>query len=150
MNESPFFANLALQAFDAEQLAFHFFVKLGWLSAFFVFLFNLKSESRLRSWFWMFGGVSLIPPALFYATNWVLAWLEFRPMPIPVADALVWFGLVGWRRGHGRFLVALHHPAHQCRAGAFQENYCAGAQPQKRRARDCKIPAARRRLILTR
>lgn len=93
MNESPFFANLALQAFDAEQLAFHFFVKLGWLSAFFVFLFNLKPESRLRSWFWMLGGVSLIPPALFYATNGVLAWLEFRLMPIPVADALVWFGL---------------------------------------------------------
>lgn len=93
MNESPFFANLALQAFEAEQLVFHSFVKLGWLSAFFVFLFNLKPESRLRSWFWMLGGVSLISPALFFCTNWILAYFDFRPVPIPVADALVWCGL---------------------------------------------------------
>lgn len=93
MNESPFFANLALQVFAAEQLAFHFFVKLGWLSAFFIFVFNLKPESRLRSWFWILGSASLISPVLFFGTNWVLAYFDFRPVPIPVSDALVWFGL---------------------------------------------------------
>lgn len=93
MNENTFFTNLALQAFSAEQLAFHFFIKLGWLSAFFIFLFNMKPESRLRSWFWALGGVSLIPPALFLGTNWVLAYFGFRPVRMPVADALVWFGL---------------------------------------------------------
>jgi hypothetical protein len=93
MNENSFFINLVLQAFNAEQLALHFFVKLGWLSAFFVFAFNLKPESRRWSWLWILGGVSLVPPTLFFATNWTLTWFEFQPVPIIVADAQFWLGL---------------------------------------------------------
>ncbi len=93
MIEHPLFANLAAQIFAAEQLALNFFVKLGWMSAFFVFVFNLKPESRMRSLFWILGGVSLIPPAFFYATNWTLSWFEFQPIPIPVDDAQAWLGL---------------------------------------------------------
>jgi hypothetical protein len=93
MNESTFFAKLFVQAFNIEQMAFHFFIGLGWLSSFIVLAFNLKPESRLRSIFWILGGVSLITPALFFATNWGLSQINVVPISIPVSDALVWFRL---------------------------------------------------------
>jgi hypothetical protein len=93
MNGNDIFVNIIVQMYVVEQLAFHFFVKMGWLSAFFVFVFNLKPDSRLRGLFLYLGGASVLAPILFFTTNFALDKLQVQTDQIPVADALLWFGL---------------------------------------------------------
>ncbi len=84
----------AIAALQADQVALHFLTRMGWLSAFFVLVHNLKPESqKTRKWFWIFGLCSFLAPVLFFSTNWLLEFFNFQASPIPTREAVLWGGL---------------------------------------------------------
>lgn len=85
------YLKLAIAALKADQVALHFLARIGWLSGLLVLVHNLKPESRItRKWFWIFGFASLLAPALFFGTNWLVGFYGNRPFPIPHNEAALW------------------------------------------------------------
>ena len=88
------FLKMAIAALQADQIALHFLVRIGWLSGLLILVHNLKPESQIvRKWFWILGAASLFAPVLFFGTNWLVEFYDFRPFPIPHQEAALWGGL---------------------------------------------------------
>lgn len=85
---------IAMVALQLVQIALHLFTRMGWLSAFFVLVHDLRPEKlRTRKWFWIMGMLSFTAPALYFATNWLVEFYGFRGSPIPPHEAAIWIGL---------------------------------------------------------
>ena len=85
------FLKMAIAALQADQIALHLFVRIGWLSGLLILVHNLKPESQIvRKWFWILGAASLFAPVLFFGTNWLVEFYGYRPFPIPHSEAALW------------------------------------------------------------
>ena len=90
--------SIIVSIYEWEQIAFQISIFMGVLSAFFVFAFNLKPESRAHRLYWILAGTSLLAPAMYFAMNWFLsrATAGTFQVPLPVASLTIWAGcLVG-------------------------------------------------------
>lgn len=83
---------LLINIYKWEQLLLNVSVYMGFLTAFFVFAFNLKPESRLHRLYWILGGTSFLAPALHYGMNLLLAWQTAGSIqaPLPVTALTIW------------------------------------------------------------
>jgi hypothetical protein len=78
-----------------EQLVLSYSVWLGGLSAFFVFAFNLESESRFHRLFWTLAALSLIAPMLHFTAKLLFAYGTGGEIQllIPMLEGKIWTAL---------------------------------------------------------